>query len=191
MKPLLLVDVDGVINVFGSNSPHAEWEHEFLHSGQPGAGGFWIQIPVGTTERFRRLAEHFELIWGTGWMGDAHRCFGHLLELGDPWPFIDVSAGFINASYERDAGARNAQTLSWKLPCIKKWVDDNAHDRPVAWIDDDLFADARMWAIERNDRVPTRLVKTECHIGMADEHVDDLVAWAQMVQEIEIQGLAR
>lgn len=183
MKPaILLVDVDGVINCFGNNTPHTDWEHHFIYGGLDGQGtqGFTIRIPHGTSERFRRLSEHFELIWGTGWMHDAHPAFGELLKLGPDWEVVDVSKGFINASYERDADSRNAQALSWKLPSIKLWAQKNALERPLAWIDDDIYRDAFEWASERDENeAPTKIVKTECHIGMTDKHVDDLIHWVE------------
>jgi hypothetical protein len=180
MKPLLLIDVDGVINIFTSTTPHVEWEHEFLHVNEGVSGGTdWIRIPLGMSARFAKLAEHYELIWATGWLDRAHNCFAPKLGL-EQWDHIDVSSGFIHASWSRDAGERNAQALSWKLEPVSEWIEQNAQGRHVAWIDDDLYADAFAWAEERDrNHAPTLLMKTDCPVGLLDHHVDKLVMWAE------------
>ena len=49
-------------------------------------------------------------------------------------------------------------------------------DRPASWIDDNLDERCVRWAEER--RAPTLLVPTDAAVGVSDEHVDELLAWA-------------
>ena len=63
----------------------------------------------------------------------------------------------------------------WKLDAI----DDYAGGRPAAWIDDNLDETCRLWAVHRE--APTLLVETRSPTGMTQEHVDELLAWADGV----------
>ena len=66
-KPLLFVDVDGVISLFG-----------FAPSQDEAPGPFhWVDgiahcIPADAGSRLARLAERFELVWATGWEEKAN-----------------------------------------------------------------------------------------------------------------------
>jgi hypothetical protein len=55
-------------------------------------------------------------------------------------------------------------------------IDAYAGDRPAAWIDDNIDDSGRLWASER--RAPTLLVETVAPVGLTDEHVGELLAWA-------------
>jgi hypothetical protein len=66
-------------------------------------------------------------------------------------------------------------TAHWKLDAIEEY----ARGRPAAWIDDSLDETCRAWAQRRPE--PTLLVETEPPVGITDEHVDLLLAWADEV----------
>jgi hypothetical protein len=52
--------------------------------------------------------------------------------------------------------------------------------RPIAWIDDELAADAFAWAAERSAAgSATLLVKTRAHVGLTAEQVEQLAAFAR------------
>ncbi len=158
-RPILFVDVDGVISLFGF-SPSARGAPGPLH---------WIDgvahcIPAEAGERLIRLSERFELVWATGW---EHRANEHLpLVLRLPFRSLpcltfDGRAVF-GSSY-------------WKLDAIT----DYAGERPAAWIDDNLGDACQLWATDRS--APTLLVPTRATVGMTDEHVEELLAWADEV----------
>jgi hypothetical protein len=53
---------------------------------------------------------------------------------------------------------------------------------PLAWIDDELAADAFVWAAKRDAAAsPTLLVKTAPHVGVTAAHVEQLAAFAQAI----------
>lgn len=108
-----------------------------------------------------RLAERFELVWATGWEDKANEYLPFILKL----PFKELPV----LSFDGRAVFGSAH---WKLEAI----DDYAAGRPAAWIDDNLDEECRAWA-ERRDE-PTLLIQTESPVGMLDEHVDELLAWA-------------
>lgn len=155
-KPVLFVDVDGVISLFGfardTDFPGA------LHS----VDGILHCIATECGERLRRLDEHFELVWATGWEEKANEHLPLILEL----PFKQLPSLTFD-------GRAVFGTAHWKLEAIEQY----AGDRPAAWIDDNLDERCERWAMQRD--APTLLVRTEPATGMSDEHVEQLLQWAE------------
>ena len=155
-RPILFVDVDGVISLFGF---------------APGEGAlpgplYWIDgvahcIPEDIGARLVSLAERFELVWATGWEERANEHLPFLLKL----PFRDLPS----LKFDGHAVFGSAH---WKVDAI----DEYAGDRPAAWIDDNL--DEVCWAWAEGREAPTLLVQTETYDGLTDEHVELLLAWA-------------
>jgi len=151
-KPLLAVDIDGVISLFGfeERPPHTELQ---LVDGVPHC----ISLVCG--DRLLRLNEAFELVWASGWEDKANFYLPQLLGLPElPHISFDVAP--------RSGGAH------WKLAALDKF----AGERPIAWIDDNFDASCYEWAERRP--APTLLVPTEPHLGLEEGHVDALTAWA-------------
>ena len=159
-KPLLLVDVDGVISLFG-----------FPADDRP-AGRFAMVDGIAhfhsasAGEHLRRLPRAFEAVWCTGWEERANDHLPHLLGLDGPWPHL---------SFERAAGPGASVQGHWKLDAI----DAYAGVRPLAWVDDAHGAACDAWATRRQAAgSPTLLVTTEPAVGMTERHVEQLLAWA-------------
>ena len=153
-KPVLAVDVDGVISLFGFEEPLTEAPGEVhLIDGV----AHCISRPAG--ERLARLAEHYDLIWATGWEERANEHLPLLLGLPGELPYLTFGG---NARFG---------TAHWKLDAIEAY----AGDRPLAWIDDSLDDSCKQWARER--AAPTLLVETDPTRGLEEAHVDALLAW--------------
>jgi HAD domain in Swiss Army Knife RNA repair proteins len=159
-KPILFVDVDGVISIFGFSPDAGDLPGTF----------HWIDgvahcIPKEVGQRLVRLSRRFELVWATGWEEKANEYLPFILELPDselPCLMFQGRAVFGSAH--------------WKLDAINEY----AGDRPAAWIDDNIDDDACLyWAMTREQ--PTLLVHTESATGMTDEHVERLLAWADEI----------
>jgi hypothetical protein len=155
VRPLLLVDVDGVISLFG-----------YDHTAPP-AGRY--QLVDGITHflsaaaggHLGRLAEQFELAWCTGWEEKANDYLPLALGLPGPLPHVVF-----------DLAERPAQA-HWKLWGIDRHV---APSRPLAWIDDAHDAACSAWAAARPG--PTLLVTTDPAVGLTGPEVDRLLEWA-------------
>ena len=83
---------------------------------------------------------------------------------------------FRSLRFDPDAD-RDAPT--YKLPVVKRFV----RDRPAAWVDDELGEDVIAWADQREQ--PTMLVHCDPRVGLTDEHVDDLLAFAARPTSME------
>jgi hypothetical protein len=164
-KPLLFVDVDGVITLFGY--PEA--------LGAPGPV-HWIDgaphcIREGCGERLNRLAGRFELVWATGWEDRANRFLPEVLALDTP-ELPSLSFG----------GRAVFGSADWKL----EEIDRAARGRPAAWIDDNIDERCHAWAESRAE--PTRLVQTWPGTGLTEDHVRQLLRWAD---EVDATGAER
>src|SRR3712207_1067904 len=159
-RPILFVDVDGVISLFG-----------FERDVQPPGSFHMVDgivhcIGSSAAARLARLAERYELVWATGWEEKANEYLVHLLEMESELPVLTFD------------GRARFGSAHWKLDAIEA----HARDRPAAWIDDNLDDECRAWAERRE--APTLLVQTECAVGIDDEHVELLLRWAEEVAEI-------
>src|SRR4051812_39892162 len=154
-RPVLFVDVDGVISLFG------------FEPGGPLPGSFHsvdgILHCIGTDagRRLARLAGSFELVWATGWEEKANEYLPQLLGMARKLPTLTFE------------GRAVFGTAHWKLEAI----DEYAGDRPLAWIDDSLDERCRRWAEER--KAPTLLVATKPAVGITDEQVERLLSFAE------------
>ena len=153
--PLLLVDIDGVISLFG------------FDPAQPPAGRFitvdgiihFLSHDGGA--RLVELADQFELVWCSGWEEKADE---HL-------PFaLGVPAGLPHISFPP---AGQDSDRHWKLDAIDRFA---GAERPLAWIDDAHDDSCVAWAANRG--APTLLVSTEPATGLTAAHSEQLSAWA-------------
>ena len=154
VKPILAVDVDGVISLFGFDDPPDRSQARFEL-----IDGMVHCISLRAGDRLRRLSEAFELIWATGWEDRANDVLPGLLGLPE-LPYLTFD------------GAARFGTAHWKLGPL----DEYARDRAMAWIDDSFDESCYEWARERG--APTLLVPTESSLGLEEAHADALSAWA-------------
>jgi hypothetical protein len=155
-RPVLAVDVDGVISLFGFEDPLNEAPGEFVL-----IDGLAHCISRAAGERLVRLSDYYDLIWATGWEERANEHLPVLLGLPDELPYLTFGG---NARFG---------TAHWKVDAI----DEYAGDRPVAWVDDSIDDSCRQWALERP--APTLLVEVNPRRGLEEAHVAALIAWIE------------
>lgn len=153
-RPILAVDVDGVISLFGfEERPEGPGVRFELVDGVPHC----ISLLAG--DRLRRLGESFELVWATGWEDKANF-------------YLPILLGLPELPHLTFGGAVAAGAAHWKLDAL----DEYAAGRSLAWIDDNFNDGCYAWAEERAE--PTLLVPTEPHLGLEEGHVVALESWA-------------
>jgi hypothetical protein len=153
-RPILAVDVDGVISLFGfDETPDTSVARFQLIDGQVHC----ISLQAG--KRLLRLAAHYDLIWASGWEDKANYYLPSMLGLPElPHLTFDGSATFGSAH--------------WKLGPL----DAYSKGRAVAWIDDNFDESCYEWARARPE--PTLLVPTEPQLGLEEAETEALIAWA-------------
>jgi HAD domain in Swiss Army Knife RNA repair proteins len=158
-RPLLMVDIDGVISLFGAPPADAEEPERaegFLHS----IDGMVHFLSATAAAHLLELARLYDLVWASGWEERADEHLPRLLGLPAGLPHLSFSA------------APERSSAHWKLEAVERF----AADRPLAWIDD-CFNDAcHAWAAQR--RSPTLLVRTDARRGLTAREAQQLAAWA-------------
>jgi hypothetical protein len=151
-RPLLLVDVDGVLNPWlAPRCPDGYREYSFF----PGQR---VLLSAAHGDLLRTLASSFELVWATAWEHKANRLICPVIALPE-LPVIEFPI-------------TGPDYLFRKLPA----VIDSVGDRPCAWIDDEHLPDHYAWARARG--VPTLLVDIDPAEGLTPRVAAQLAAWA-------------
>ncbi len=153
VQPLLLVDVDGVISLWGFD----------LDARPPGSFVVVDGIPHFLAEQagrhLRALVGAYELVWCTGWEEKANEVLPHAIGVG-PLPYL---------SFDAVPGTTPAH---WKLPAIDAYAGPR---RPLAWVDDAHDEACERWARERPG--PTLLVGTDPALGLTAREAAVLRDW--------------
>ena len=159
-KPLLFVDVDGVISLWGFGED----------TRPPGAFAAIDGIPhflsTRAAEHLLAASHRFELVWCTGWEEKADE---HLPRL------LGVPSGRPHLSFGDATRAQVSARAHWKLEAVQA----HAGTRPLAWIDDAFNDACHTWAQERAAQgLPTLLVSTAPASGLDDDAAAQLDAFA-------------
>jgi hypothetical protein len=153
---LLLLDIDGTLCPIGPG-PDVSMRQLWI-----GAGG--VSFRGDLPDVLAELAARYELAWASAWQDNANLLLAPVLGL----PALPVvrfaETDNVGSSYGR---------RTWKLPGVERF----AGDRPLAWIDDELHADAYAWATAR--RIPTKLLSTDPRRGIVDREIRSLLAFAR------------
>jgi hypothetical protein len=152
-RPLLLVDVDGVLNPWlAEDCPDGYNEYHFF----PGER---VLLSPAHGELLTSLTPAFELVWATAWEHRANRLICPVLSMPE-LPVIEFPLD------GRDMYFR-------KLPAVIEAVGR----RPCAWIDDAHEADHFAWAARRD--VPTLIIDIDPAEGLTSDVVAILADWAE------------
>ncbi|HLY49120.1 MAG TPA: HAD domain-containing protein [Solirubrobacteraceae bacterium] len=160
-RPLLLVDIDGVISLFGfppTAPPAGTWQI---------VDGIAHLLSATAGEHLRELSVTFELAWCSGWEEKANEYLPHALGLSERLPHLSF------------APAEPQTQGHWKLDAIDRYAGP---ERAVAWIDDAHDEHCRVWAEARGG--PTLLITTEPASGLTSAHVRELLDWAREVPQL-------
>jgi hypothetical protein len=183
-KPLLLVDIDGVISLFGAPAPWGapgqriaeavpdeavpdeavpaeKCGEQQIEGSMHAIDGMVHFLSRTAAAHLLELASEFDLVWASGWEEKADEHLPHLLGLPAGLPFL---------RFERSPGRGHAH---WKLAAIETY----AGDRALAWIDDAFNAACHAWAGARP--APTLLAQTVPERGLTSREAELLTKWAR------------
>ncbi len=176
-KPLLMVDIDGVISLFGF-AGHAPWTGQVGPSEGSGTNdgrglgescyatidGIPHLLSRAAATHLLDLAAAYDLVWASGWEEKADEHLPRLLGLPAGLPFL---------RFERSPGRAYPH---WKLAAI----EERAGSRPLAWIDDEFNDACHTWAQTR--AAPTLLVQTAPERGLTSREAQLLTTWARSLE---------
>jgi hypothetical protein len=164
--PILLLDVDGVLNAARFDLPDG-WSRGTFN-------GFVLSWDPTVTARLRELHEsgRVEIRWLTTWAGNADRL------LAEP---MGLPRGLKTYAQEGAApigfgGVLRGQPGWWKLATARE-VAAAEPDRRIIWIDDDLAeqaADTGEWLAAHPHVL---VVAPDLFAGLTQEQLDEIEAW--------------
>lgn len=160
-RPLLLVDVDGVLSLFGFDTGAPPPGRMALIDGVPHLLSFQA------AEVLRAVSSRFDCAWCTGWEERADEHLPWWLDLPRGWPFVALRAA---------RGPGRGVAGHWKLDAIDAFAGPH---RPLAWVDDALDAECFAWAAARS--APTLLVPCDPGVGLVKEGEAALLRFAESV----------
>jgi hypothetical protein len=156
-RPVLLVDVDGVLNPWqAARCPPGFREYSFF----PGER---VLLSKGHGDLLRDLSGPFELVWATAWEHRANRLICPVIALPE-LPVIEFPLAGTDYFFR-------------KLPAVIESVGD----RPCAWIDDEHHPAHYKWARDRG--VPTLIVDIDPAVGLTTQVAADLADWAAALRD--------
>lgn len=164
-KPLLFLDVDGVLSVYGFAGENRDPRDLYLVDGIP------HHIPASMGLRVKSVLPAYESLWATGWGDRANDHLVHMLDLPGELEVIEF------ATKPSTDGSGH-----WKL----EELTQRAGSQAAAWIDDGHNPACEEWAAGRD--APTLLVSTDPYVGMTDDHVKELLAWSAEVSPSASRG---
>lgn len=159
MKPLLFIDVDGVLNrlVLGHQDIPEHLVYREVFNREAGTS-FPLYMDRADTDRLLSLTDVVDLAWGTTWEHEANESIGPWLGL----PKLPV--------------ATSGEDFS-KVPGMRRL----AGDRPFAWLDDDIWPqDCRLLEQHPAPVLPVRVNEV---VGLTDEHIRQVRQWAETINE--------
>jgi hypothetical protein len=159
VKPLLLLDVDGVLNPGASRNQvdkdrlaHRYYVRHFK--------GYRVFLSPEHGPMLTEFCERqgLELVWATTWEHDANSLIGPVVGL----PRLPVIEFGGNCEH-------------WKFDAVAEYADG----RPLAWLDDDLrlYPKHRGWFEEQRGDTPTLLHTVAGMQGLVADDLATVAAW--------------
>jgi hypothetical protein len=154
-RPALLLDVDGVLNPYGTaECPEGFTEYDLFPGEEP------VRLCLAHGEWISELRHAFDVAWATAWNDKANRLLAPILGIA-ALPVVTMPSPPFQPCD--------------KLPPIVRF----AEHRPAVWLDDLHPAEAWTWAAARPE--PTLLIPVAPAVGLTREAVEQALAWARQL----------
>ncbi len=151
-RPLLFVDVDGVLNPFAARTTPEGFEELRYQI-------FLVRLAQQHGDWLRELSASFDLWWATTWEHDANAVIAGFYGM-EPLPVVEF-------------GVRTGPPSLWKLDRLVA----TAAGRRFAWIDDDIAPVTRQKVGELG--LSPLLLRIDPAVGLRRQDVDELLRFAR------------
>jgi hypothetical protein len=164
--PILLLDVDGVLNAPRVELPEG-WQRGSFN-------GFLLSWDPAVTARLRALHEagRVEIQWLTTWAANADKLLAEPMGLPRGLK-VHAREGAAPTGF---AGPLDGRSGWWKLAAARA-VAEAEPDRRIIWIDDDLArpaADTHEWLAAH---AHVLVIAPDLFTGLTQEQLDAIEAW--------------
>lgn len=161
-KPLLLLDVDGVLNPYAASRrwlDSSDYRKRMTTVANGDTYPVWLDKAHGSLLLDLAESGGLEPVWCTTWEHEANQFIGPRIGLPE-LPVIEF--GF--------NGER------WKFRPVLEY----AKSRPLAWLDDDfsLHHKHRDWFLDQRGDLPTLLHLVDPHHGLRERDFDAVRQWS-------------
>lgn len=159
-RPLLFIDIDGVLNRLVHHLSHAQKDYVAREVFNRRLGRtFTLFMDPADGPRLLSLTDVVDLAWGTTWEDEANESIG-------PWLGLP----------ELPVAVREPGELAKAAGVMRE-----AGDRPFAWLDDDL-GHMRTDLLAEHPQ-PTLPIHVDPITGLTDAHIRQVRQWAENVTE--------
>ena len=164
--PVLLLDVDGVLNAMRWELPPG-WQRGVFN-------GYALSWDPTVTARLRRLHEsgRVEIQWLTTWAENADRLLAE--PLGLPRGLRDRSGG--RAAPTGFAGRVAGRAGWWKLAAAREAAEEDP-GRRIVWIDDDLAEQAAETGDWLAAHSHVLVIAPDLRVGLTHAQLDAVEVW--------------
>lgn len=177
-KPILLLDVDGVLNVIGKHAVHRKVLLPWTIRGEVFQKQFF---PVPLARPFLHFAwRNFEVYWLTAWreMANSIAAWAELPDapvLIEPLAEIEKLRKAADRKKTKEERAEGYLWIDWKAEAAKKRF--KGERRRIVWLEDGISEAAHEWL---DSRKRVRYVGTNSFVGLTMRHVRKIVAFARV-----------
>lgn len=185
MKPVIYLDVDGVLNAipFKINKLRkagwSDWQKSNVPSpikGDDRVFPFWTSKEMGAA----LLSLNCDIEWLTTWGEEADTHIADLVGLPKGLPVTSTIDTYRDT--RPSSGLFVVNSFNWKLEGIL--TDQEKNPRPFIWIDDDAIDFAAETYLKENcGDTPWHLVKTAAHMGLSKFDVDGIRKFLKTLED--------
>lgn len=189
-KPLLLLDIDGVLNILTHTHPYMTRDvGSNMGLESTTILGYFIQLNPSHGEMIRNFEENFTIIWSTMWQENAPTHFASKVGYGHAWEYINFgehngNPELFEAALAQSRHHQRSENVNWgrnlsvgnfKHPGYLATIKNE----PAVIVDDDLEPWQHLWVEERNHSgVPTLLIQPEPWTGLTRTHAETIMNFA-------------
>ncbi|MFJ8579461.1 HAD domain-containing protein [Micromonospora sp. NPDC093277] len=160
-RPLVFIDIDGVLIPLQARSASTRPRSRFGAGGDPGGTGNPLLERLDSGDGERLLALAGELVWASTWMAEANEVVAPRLGL-PALPVIDWP----------DDDEEPQRGVHWKTAPLTRW----AAGRPFVWLDDETTDADQKWVDAHYPR-PALLHRVDPYRGLTRTDLTAVSQW--------------